>query len=551
MQSSKSVGGALFAKLSWMLMLSALLWDFTKEIGSLTELKPNKIENFLIEETALKEAKFSFRLPQMSQNDQAYYLVVNFNQFRVFHSNPDIPVIKVLGEANNREYTYYSTESPDWTFDEPLLVIPLLNFDNFNIQIEWRDHGFHTTFKGMIGVFTGTALKTVMGFNLPVVIAPEKAYAQVVLEYPPASEVVLETLVQVKLCQGTVSSIILSDSSGKRVGELVKSQSNPHIYHMMLQNVHAASSFELKLVASPTETKNAVVARVQFLPLVTSEPGTQGGSRNLFLKELLDYKHPAQLSPLGSGSTAITWTNLAVKAKESGYSFKTLFNFGVNKADVEFKARCGFCKLLFTRKFPSVEGVESATFLPVDSSDGRTPSYELAYYAEPKPEQPQFSFDLWVERTYRFTDSNRQIMMGTHYVVMKEIYFSENNYRDGTFLMATVNSEVLAPAVVSNTKLEGYSRFHGFAVRIALTFFGGLAGLLCILNLRYRRKKIPFFDNHIMVSETDGHQTEASSLQAGETSTPTPSSQVQPKTEDFEQPVEDADDEGDNEDPEI
>jgi hypothetical protein len=537
-------------RFTWMLLFLAIKFQVTKEIGGLIELKLNKVENFLIEETALRQSSMTFRMPSNDHSQNQLYLVVNFNQFRVFRSNPDIPVVKIYGVANNREYLYFSTETPDWTFDEPMLIIPLLNFDLFNIQIEWRDHGFHTTFKGMAGVFSGTSLKTAFGFSLPFMIPPEKAFAEIKLEYPPASELVAEAIVQVKICQGSVSSITLTSTEGL-VGELIRSQSNPQLYHLTVQNIHAASWFELKVVASPAEITQTVIAKALFLPLIMEGSDEHDHESSSFLKELTDYKHPAQLAPLGSGSTQITWTNLGYRARLNNYSVKTLFNYGANKADVQFKARCGFCKDMLTKKFPSVEGVESAVFLAATESLERSESYEYAYFAEPQSADTQFSLDLWIERTYRFTEANRPIMMNNHYVVMKEIYSSDNNYRDGTFLLTTITSEVLNPPIVNNNQMEGYSRFHKFTVFIGLTFFLSLTIVLAFLNIKYRRGRATIVDHDIIGPEAENLQSESQQTQPkGEIQMPSLSERklFPERRQESESPVEDADDEGDNSD---
>lgn len=542
-QNRDSKQARSYSFLAWLLVASMSLIQTTREIGPITELKPNKVESFLIEETVLKEAKFSFRVPSHEQ-EGPYYLVVNFNQFRVFKSNPDLPVLKIEGVANGKEYSYFSTESPDWTFDEPLLVVPLLNFEFYRIQFQWREHGFHTSFKSLIGVFTGTSLKTVMGFMLPVIIPVDKAFAQVTLEYPLGNEIVTETLVQVRICQGSVSSITLGHPVEGSIGELVKSQQNPQVYYLTMQNVHPGSTFDLKLVAAAGEVSDLVIAKVQFLPLWQHSESSSGSNPNGFLKELLEHKQPARLLPLGSGSTQISWTNLGFEARQRGYSVKTLFNFGINKADVEFKSRCGFCKLVLTRKFPSVEGVESATLLNEKITAASAASYEYAYFAEPLSAEDKFSVDLWVERTYRFSDGNRQIMLGTHFVTIKEIYYSDSNYKDASFLMNTVVSDLLSPPVVSNSKGEGFARFHGFTVMISLTFFGALSGLLCLLNVKYRRKSPPTTDNHMMVSETDPI-TDSSTAKTNEgEAVATFSTVAHAHKPEFEPTVEDADDEG-------
>lgn len=139
--------------------------------------------------------------------------MVNFNQFRTLKLTPDLPIVKVIGEANFLDYEYFSTEKADWTFDENFIIVPLLNFERFKIELSWRSGGFSTSFQGFIGVFQQTNNVIRPHFILP--------------SYIPDSAVISETKIVkiagiqgrliVRSCLGKLESVSVYTSDGKKL----------------------------------------------------------------------------------------------------------------------------------------------------------------------------------------------------------------------------------------------------------------------------------------------------------------------------------------------
>lgn len=387
------------------------------------KLEFNRLEKFLIEDLMLRQQSFHFDNPGKAIDNP--YLVVNFNQFMIKKGKPSLPVVHVEGQANGRNYAYFSTENPDWTFDENHLVVPLVNFEKFIITVRWRDGSMSTSFLVKMGVFSQTNIQLEPNFIMPAFINSTAPVVEFNLEQPRQAHPLKKAIVVMRACRGELKGVQVFNENGTL--EIESFDRNDIRHGLHIPQVPQGATFKIRVTADAEEGE-VVVFKAAVLGLADDAA---------FLEKVLDHR-----PELVSKGNVLKWNNLGFEGKNSSFALKSFFSFDSDFANSEFKAKCGFPLEVLTKPYPSAEGSFKVKFLDLPTANST--SYEFGYFTDDNSLTEQ-SMDLEMENIHRFKPENLSIAGENYYASLKEMYFSQFNYENGTFILYTVASKPSIP----------------------------------------------------------------------------------------------------------
>lgn len=461
-------------------------------------LTMNKLEPFLIENLMLRTEKFVFTNLGLKLNNP--YLVINFNQFRIKDTRPDLPVVTVEGVVVGASYPYYSTKDSGWTFDENIVFLPLLNFEQFVITISWREGGFAKTFQGFIGVFPQNEIKSKVNFIMPGYIPTTLSTSDIMIETTPRDQAFSEGLLNVRLCTGKISSVSLFQDdkmliTTSEIKDLDKGISVPG-------GIKAGVKYRISIAAESGQ--GLVFYRATLLGF---------NSAQSMIKSISDW------SPLVNFTDhRFEWNNLGYEAKKQKFAVKSFFNFDTNIDNLLFKRSCGFGKEIIGKDYPAPIGREPQVF---SGGWDKSSSFEFSVYTDDDSKESSL-MDLAMERLYKSGNENEfsKILEKKYGVVLKEFYYAIENYNNGTYFYLTRSSMPFFPPQIygsgKGSVFAGHDAMHLTIVTIFILVLAVFSFLLWKWNSEKKEAgTLPLPQDSVIIhtnDEDDHREMQKSSL---------------------------------------
>lgn len=390
-------------------------------------LKDNISQSFLVEDLMIRTKTFQY-INEAFKTDRPY-LVVNFNQFRILHSVPDLPVVKVVGIIGEQSFDYFDTQNSGWLFDENLVVVPLLNFQQFSITIAWRESIFKTSFQGSVTVFPRQRLTLRPNMIVPVFIDANQTSADLQITHKIAANGFDRGVLHVDACMGSIDFIEIIPAGSKTGRKFEETEASKGLE---FGPVKAGQSVGVRVVKKKDNEGLAVKISVVAFDEDKSVMATL-----IKHKPLISY----------DSNSAILWQNLQATATTHGFGLKTNFLVDSDKQNLVFKSICGFGRQILATDYPRQPESTNQQFMAVRSSG--SDNFEFSFYTESKSDNEPQKMDLVAERKARFGAKHEEIIRGDYYVAMKEFYYAMSNYNEGTYFYVTVFSDPIKGKIES------------------------------------------------------------------------------------------------------
>lgn len=268
--------------------------------------------------------------------------MVNFHSFEVDEGGiPMMPIVTVNSLVSKEEDQkpvegyYYSNKRADWEFDENILVVPLLNYEAFAIQVTWREGSSSRQVSGRLAVFiVGEALRAKPNFMFPIVANNLDSVVTVhfnmtsrVLEHPYS-----HNLLVVKACIGTVESV--EATNGKTILAKETKRENLDEEAIDLGDLRTAETVSVKIRLKGDKTIGRPVAKIGLL---------QFDDLHSTVQEIMRYDPVVNVS-----DSIASWQTVPEKALKGKFGVHRIVYFDKDITALNFKRVCGFSLSIFT-----------------------------------------------------------------------------------------------------------------------------------------------------------------------------------------------------------
>lgn len=423
------------------LMMACLLSMLT---ASTIDLPVNTYQLFLIENIMLRSKSYFH-----TGKSATRYLVINFNQFRVRDGAPDLPSVSITAMANGSRIDYFSTVHADWRFDENLVVVPLVNFDDFLIDLEWRENGFATSFQGTIGVFDTLELAEI-GPNmiLPGFIDKDRSDAVVRVSTKHSQNEYERSYLKIDICRGEVSKVELTDETANKKIEVPLDK---------LDN-----GYPLGKIASPSSFKVTIHRKENTGPVVYKLSLKVYNKNQKLMDDLSNHKPQLAYTK----EDKLEWQNKGQTAAVQKFGIKTNILVDSNRDNLEFKTKCGFSYEILTKGYPHQPSLNLSKF--IDLPHQTSHKFEFSIYTDNGSNEGHW-MDLIAEQRSRFDNKHQDTVKHPYFLSMKEFYYSYGNYENGTYYYVTAYSDIVNGHILVETPAWIlYIQTHTLACTVSL-----------------------------------------------------------------------------------
>ena len=395
-------------------------------------LEYNKIEDILLENIVLREETLDYTT---DQSVSPQYLIVNFNQFRVKDGIPDIPIVSVFTVDGPREILYYSSKKSNWTFDESLVFIGLdSSVPMYRIRIEWRDGGFDTTFKGMVGVHGSSDIHIRFGYQLVSYIDQESRFTDISVDrwLDGSRESYEGGIVRVSSCVGRLQRVEVYRNDtlmqGVEAGEMET--------EVEIGEVGVFDHYRIRVLGS------SVVYRVVFD--VHDGSKSTGVLRDVIRREKRKENGPPRV---WQNLEDVQWTNNHLKVYDNGLNVKSMVIFGEDEPAGRAKCACSFDPVPYLCSMKVNMSQQSGVICGGGVKEAnRIQTYEYNVYTNSSSNSQQTHIQgMAVDEAQGFT-----------HVYVKDYYYSMNNRMDGRYTQYSTCGYVVVDRSSKYNTMEVY-----------------------------------------------------------------------------------------------
>ena len=162
------------------LICTFIAWMALAPLACSMPITLNNVVKFTVTSSLTGSTTFTFTNNGQLIRDS--YAVLNFNSL----SDARLPLVTVtsyMAKDDEHGDFYFSNFKNDWTFDENILVVPLVNAEKFSITVAWRvGSSGGLSLDGLIGVFAGSSLAIPTNFFAPVIVPESLGIATVTID---------------------------------------------------------------------------------------------------------------------------------------------------------------------------------------------------------------------------------------------------------------------------------------------------------------------------------------------------------------------------------
>lgn len=385
-------------------------------------LNLNTIYQFTITNAQNGAGAFTFTNAGLINQDP--YLVVNFNSFDLSQSDARLPLVTVSASSTKDEeenYFYYSNLKSGWTFDENLLVVPLLEAEKFIISISWKDSSSKgTSIDCLVGVFSGYDLTFKPNFFAPIIVKEKNATMKIKYDLSNSVEKEKSHILFVKPCHGKLSKVVIMDDTTE-----ISSYSNENELNEGVFLPSITSGKLIVLLESDAQSDEVAMAKV----------GLSSYNPKLFdIGPLASYTPSVKLF-----NGIIRWDSIENEEETEKFDTKTSIYIDQNPSSLIFKMNCGFDMSIFASPFPT-NNKDIKTRPIIENLGNRLhKGYEFGFNSS-ELRTELHAVNLTAELPFRYGAMNSDILEHKFEYYIKKVFYAKENTKKHFFYYLTVTA---------------------------------------------------------------------------------------------------------------